>query len=161
LVYKPILIATILLLTATVMGTLHRVGGVDVEPSLYQKLVTREFLVTCLQKANLDAELLGDVADACDVNEYTALLLAAGDLTIDHIASKLYLTEDEARTVLAVCRTECRGSGIPLPGVDEAVNETGTQHLLLDILDCIRNVACCSPHASGLTMISACRLQSP
>lgn len=71
---------------------------------------SEEFLRTCLRKAKFEADLLQDTIDACEINDLTALIL--GTLTAADASQKLFLMQDEASTVVAVCRKECLRAGV-------------------------------------------------
>lgn len=77
-----------------------------------QRALSKEFLFVCLGKAKIDAELLDDIAEACEMNEFSALTLASGDLSVSDAADKLFLMEDEASVLLSICRAECAKLGI-------------------------------------------------
>ena len=48
-----------------------------------------------------------DVVAISELAGYTARSLARADLTVKQVADKLFLTADEARLLLEVCRREC------------------------------------------------------
>lgn len=73
---------------------------------------SQDFLLKCLRKANLDSDLVQDVADACDLNELDALALGCGELTAEDAADKLFLMQDEARQLLGICRRQCLRAGV-------------------------------------------------
>eukprot|EP00798_Chlamydomonas_sp_ICE-L_P030421 gene30421-35426_t len=73
---------------------------------------TPEFLHSCLRKAKLDPDLVQDVVDACDMNELTAIYLGSGELADGEAEEKLFLMEDEARSILAICKRQCLKAGV-------------------------------------------------
>ena len=88
---------------ARAAGTSEAVMGV---------VTTKTFLFACLKKAHLDADLLADVAEACDMNDFTALSLAGGELDAADAADKLFLMQDEAKALLETCKHECLRKGV-------------------------------------------------
>jgi hypothetical protein len=79
---------------------------------------TPEFLKRCLRKAQLEPDLIQDVADACELNELDAVALAK--MPADEIANKLFLMQDEARLLLKACRRQCQKLGMSFgEGLDE------------------------------------------
>ncbi|GFR49055.1 hypothetical protein Agub_g11081 [Astrephomene gubernaculifera] len=72
----------------------------------------QEFLMKCLRKAKFTADLLQDTADACEINDLNALVLGSGLLSVVEASEKLFLMQDEASTVVKVCRKECLRAGV-------------------------------------------------
>ena len=118
------------------MGVVEKVVGHGTSQGVVDRCSSLDFLKECLQRTpGLDAELLQDVLDACEMNELTALLLGAGDLSEADAADKLFLTKDEAKSVLAICRRFCLKEGVnfgdgstysPEPGDDAPPGEPGS-----------------------------------
>ena len=92
-----------------------------------------DFLRKCLRKAKFEADLLQDTIDACEINDLTALILGSGALTAAEASEKLFLMQDEASSVVAVCRKECLragvsyGDGVTLDPADAADEEPEPQ----------------------------------
>ncbi|PNH07996.1 hypothetical protein TSOC_005495 [Tetrabaena socialis] len=89
---------------------LARSSGTDED--VLQRVQGQDFLMSCLRKAKFSADLLQDTADACDINDLNALVLASGIMTVTEASEKLFLMQDEASTVVAVCRKECLRAGV-------------------------------------------------
>ncbi len=81
-------------------------------PEVLAHVRTPDFLRKCLRNARLDEDLIADVADACELGELTALDLGSGQLTSAEAADRLFLTQDEAKLVLSVCRRQCLRAGV-------------------------------------------------
>eukprot|EP00798_Chlamydomonas_sp_ICE-L_P014268 gene14268-20242_t len=98
-----------------------------------KKATSSEFLQACLRRAKLDDDLVADTCDACEMNELDALELGGGDLSDADAADKLFLMQDEAVSILAICRRECLRIGVNFgdggvyePGPeDDNYNDTG------------------------------------
>lgn len=73
-----------------------------------------QFLVSCLLKALGDDSLVEDIVEASRLCGMSAVSLGSGSLDVVDVAKKLYLTEEEARAVVEVCRSECVLSGAVL-----------------------------------------------
>ncbi|KAG2483751.1 hypothetical protein HYH03_017406 [Edaphochlamys debaryana] len=71
-----------------------------------------DFLVKCLRKAKFNADLLQDTVDACEINDLNAVVLGSGLLSVTEASEKLFLMQDEAQTVVTVCRKECLRIGV-------------------------------------------------
>ncbi|KAJ9511335.1 hypothetical protein QJQ45_029741 [Haematococcus lacustris] len=71
---------------------------------------SNDFLLLCLRKAKLGDDLLQDVADACELNEFNALSLSG--LTPAEAANSLFLMEGEAVTLLETCKRQCLRIGV-------------------------------------------------
>ena len=67
-------------------------------------LTDRQILVHCISKAVSDTDLLQDIVEACEFNGISAAFLASGNHTSVEIAERLFLTEDEAATLLAASK---------------------------------------------------------
>ena len=65
---------------------------------------SQEFMVKCLNAAQFSPELVEDIAGACELAGFTALSLAKNELSLSAISSKLFLTAEEARDLLAACQ---------------------------------------------------------
>lgn len=78
----------------------------------------RDFVIKCMNLAEIEADIIEDIADACEVTGYTTPALAADDVCLETVAEKLFLTEQEAATLIEVCRVEMSKlagkSGAPL-----------------------------------------------
>lgn len=104
-------------------------------PEALEKCVASEFLARCLAKAGFDAELCGDVTDACEVAELNALDLASGDLSSEEVASRLFLVDTEAKCVrvyVCVCLSS-HAAGLSLCRWQQQLmplTSDGTWHLL-------------------------------
>lgn len=72
----------------------------------------KDFLQLCLKAAKLDADLLEDIADACEINELNALILGSGELSPEQAADKLFLMQDEAKSLLDQCKRQCLKLGV-------------------------------------------------
>lgn len=83
-------------------------------PEALEKCVASEFLARCLAKAGFDAELCGDVTDACEVAELNALDLASGDLSSEEVASRLFLVDTEAKCVRVYACVSHAAQGLSL-----------------------------------------------
>ncbi|GLI59925.1 hypothetical protein VaNZ11_001972 [Volvox africanus] len=79
---------------------------------ILQRVLGQEFLLKCLRKAKFSPDLLQDTADACEINDLNALVLGSGLLSVSEASEKLFLMQDEASTVVAVCRKECLRAGV-------------------------------------------------
>ena len=81
---------------------------------LLAKLETRDFLLMCIRRAKLDPDLIEDVADACELQDppLSAVSLACGELTADEAGDKLFLMQDEAKTLIRQCKRLCLKEGI-------------------------------------------------
>ena len=66
-----------------------------------------EFLLKCLQLANIEPDLIDDVVGICELAGLTARALAKDGLTVQEVARKLFLMADEAKALLEVCRKQC------------------------------------------------------
>lgn len=77
-----------------------------------EKALSKDFLFQCLRRASIDEELLDDIAEACEMNDFTSLSLAGGDLSVSDAADKLFLMEDEASVLIRTCRNECAKIGV-------------------------------------------------
>jgi hypothetical protein len=85
--------------------------------SVIESVQTGEFLKRCLRKAKLDVDLIQDVADACELNELDALCLGTpGQMDPAQAADQLFLMQDEAATVLAICHRQLLRAGVIFPG---------------------------------------------
>jgi len=74
-------------------------------------------LVKAIGRSSIDADIVADVADACEIKEYTIMHLADTDLTVETLSQDLYLTVEEAARVQEVCRAEVERLGLQiLPG---------------------------------------------
>lgn len=99
---------------------------------------SREFLLDCLRLAEIDEEIIKDVASACELKNVTALDIAAGKLSAERAANELFLTEQEAATVFVACQEMCvRAGALPssaLPGADTGgvVTADGTCQVISD-----------------------------
>lgn len=69
-----------------------------------------EFLRRCAKKAGLSADLLDDLVDAAELNDLNALSVC--HLEVDDAADKLFLTQDEAKALLKVCKRQCQLAGV-------------------------------------------------
>lgn len=59
-------------------------------------LRTRDVLLNILSEANVEHDIREDVADACEINNLSALALASGLLDVAAVADLCFLTHDEA-----------------------------------------------------------------
>lgn len=73
---------------------------------------SRDSIMTCLRLAEIEADIIEDIADLCEVIGYTIAALAADDVCVETVADKLFLTEQEAITLIKVCRAEMRKAGL-------------------------------------------------
>mmetsp|Transcript_20665 Transcript_20665/g.45220 ORF Transcript_20665/g.45220 Transcript_20665/m.45220 type:complete len:672 (-) Transcript_20665:637-2652(-) len=96
--------------------------------SVLDIVLSPDFLVKCIKRAKLDDDLLQDIADACELNELNAFTLGCGALSPEDAADKLFLMQDEAKTLLSICKRQCLKAGVnfgdgskyePLPEDDE------------------------------------------
>jgi hypothetical protein len=106
-------------------GALARATAAGTPAAVADRVQSPEFLMDCLRRAQLDNDLLQDVADACDMNDLNALLLASGELAPDVAADKLYLMQDEAKAVLVVCKRMCLKAGVSFGDGSVYVAEPG------------------------------------
>ena len=74
----------------------------------------RSLLLKMLKRAAIDKDIVDDVADACEIKEYTVLHLASEELSADAVAQELYLTEEESKRVQNVCKQELVSLGVVL-----------------------------------------------
>lgn len=101
------------------------------DPAGIEAARKRSTLVHALRAAKVDGDILADVADACEIKEWTVLHLAGGELTAEEVAQELYLTEDEAAELKVACRSELSRLGVELadggelPGPLEEESEVG------------------------------------
>lgn len=74
------------------------------------------FLQSCLQigvqLGKFDQDLLQDIADACEINDLTALELGCGLMTVSEASEQLFLMPNEACAILEICRQACLKAGI-------------------------------------------------
>ena len=64
------------------------------------------FLARALAQAALDPDLVQDVLGLCELAAITAETLAGEDVSVKHVADKLFLMADEARRVIEACRAQ-------------------------------------------------------
>lgn len=81
-------------------------------PDVLLTVQSRDFLTKCLHQAQLDPELVADVADACELQELSALELGSSTLNPAEAADSLFLLEAEARKLLDCCRRQCLRAGV-------------------------------------------------
>ena len=62
-------------------------------PADYQ---SREFMIGLLRDAKVDEEIVEDIADACELAEFSVFSLASEEIPVKTLAEKLYLTKQEA-----------------------------------------------------------------
>eukprot|EP00193_Tetraselmis_chui_P021297 CAMPEP_0177776290 /NCGR_PEP_ID=MMETSP0491_2-20121128/14628_1 /TAXON_ID=63592 /ORGANISM="Tetraselmis chuii, Strain PLY429" /LENGTH=113 /DNA_ID=CAMNT_0019295059 /DNA_START=180 /DNA_END=518 /DNA_ORIENTATION=+ len=74
----------------------------------------RSTLVKVLKQSTIDNDIVADVADACEIKEYTILHLADSQLSVETLAQELYLTVEEAARVHAICVEEVARLGLTL-----------------------------------------------
>lgn len=97
---------------ASAMSITESVTKAGTSAAALARATSNQFLIACLRKARLDAELHDDIAEACEMNDFTALSLGSGELSVKSTADKLFLMEDEAATLLSTCRNECGRAGV-------------------------------------------------
>ena len=73
---------------------------------------SRELVISCLRLAEIEADIIEDIADACEVTGDSTAVLAGDDICVESVAQKLFLTEQEATTLIQVCRTELFKAGL-------------------------------------------------
>eukprot|EP00951_Prasinocladus_malaysianus_P028130 scaffold255227_cov41-Prasinocladus_malaysianus.AAC.1 len=71
----------------------------------------RSTLVSMLKTAGIDTDIVNDVADACEIKEYTVMHLANADLDTQTVSQELYLTDEEAVKLQKSCRAELERLG--------------------------------------------------
>lgn len=86
--------------------------GAGTAEDIIENVKGQDFLQRCLAKAKFTPDLLQDTLDACDINDLNALVLGSGLLSVTEASEKLFLMQDEANTVLTVCRKECLRAGV-------------------------------------------------
>lgn len=100
-------------------------------PAAVEAARRRSALLRTLRHAGVDEDILADVADACEIKEYTVMHLASPGLSVETVAQELYLTEEEAGKLIVACTAECQRLGVTLveggelPGPVE--DEAGTE----------------------------------
>ncbi|CAD7694716.1 unnamed protein product [Ostreobium quekettii] len=72
---------------------------------------SRDFLMRCLELAEIEDDIIEDIADACEVTGYCPAALAGDGVVLEAVAEKLFLTEQEAATLIEVCRAEVPKAG--------------------------------------------------
>lgn len=82
-----------------------------------------EFLLRCLQLANIEPDLIDDVVGICELAGLTARKLAEDGITVQEAAKKLFLMADEAKVLLEVCKKQCSRA---CSGLDEGDAERST-----------------------------------
>ena len=75
---------------------------------------SRAFMIGLLRDAKVDEEIVEDIADACELAEFSVFSLASDEIPVKTLAEKLYLTKQEAFSLrhVAAARLEMN-SGLP------------------------------------------------
>eukprot|EP00191_Tetraselmis_sp_GSL018_P001610 CAMPEP_0177605244 /NCGR_PEP_ID=MMETSP0419_2-20121207/16590_1 /TAXON_ID=582737 /ORGANISM="Tetraselmis sp., Strain GSL018" /LENGTH=664 /DNA_ID=CAMNT_0019099365 /DNA_START=181 /DNA_END=2179 /DNA_ORIENTATION=- len=125
-------------------------------PEGIQNARRRNLLVSMLQKAKINDDIVADVADACEIREYTVLHLASSELTVADVAENLYLTEGEEKKLKEVCELEIEKQGVKLeeggdlpPPLDEDDEPTAEMASGVETHSATAEVSAPSPQATG------------
>ncbi|GLI66600.1 hypothetical protein VaNZ11_010521, partial [Volvox africanus] len=74
-----------------------------------EPLESREFLSSCLKAALDDPDLIDAISDQALEQGFSALTIGQGLVSVDQLKDKLYLTVDEAKSVLNICTSMVAG----------------------------------------------------
>ncbi|GLC46506.1 hypothetical protein PLESTB_000334200 [Pleodorina starrii] len=95
--------------------------------SLGAALESREFLSSCLKAALDDADLVDAISDQALEQGFSALTIGQGKVSVDQLKDKLYLTVEEAKSVLNICTSMVAGAGSTKPSDPLALHLNATQ----------------------------------
>ena len=97
----------------------HPVGT----PEAIEAASSRSALMKSLERAAVNKDVVADVADACEIKEYTTMHLADPSLEPSAIANDLYLTVEEATKLKECCLQELAEIGVTLADLAAAPEE--------------------------------------
>ncbi len=72
-------------------------------------LESREFLSSCLKAALDDPDLVDAISDQALEQGFSALTIGQGLVSVDLLKDRLYLTVEEAKSVLNICTSMVAG----------------------------------------------------